>query len=73
MRNTIQLSLKEKCYIAALFGDISEPNRERLFRFGSFPVQAGPLVMSAGYDYCGQLSDGRLLCRKPYPAFREPT
>lgn len=69
MAKPIELSLKEKCYLVALFGDVSQGNQERLFRWGSFPAQAGPLVMQAGYDYCGELNDGRLLYRKPaHPA-----
>ena len=60
----IQLSLKEKCYLVALFGDVPMTKRERLFRYGSFPPQAGPLVMQAGYDMVGQLNDERILARR---------
>jgi hypothetical protein len=60
----ISLTLKEKCYLIALFGDIPAASRERLFRWGSFPPQAGPLVMQAGYDLVGELNNGRILYRR---------
>lgn len=60
----ITLSLKEKCYLVALFGDIPMKRREALFRYGTFPAQAGPYVMQAGYDFVGVLNNGRLLHRK---------
>ncbi len=60
----ISLTLKEKCYLVALYGDIPAKARERMFRFGSFPAQAGPLVMQDGYDLCGELDSGRVLYRK---------
>lgn len=61
----IRLNLKEKCYLVALFGDVSESNRERLFSVSSFPAQAGPLVMQEGYRYIGRLNDGRMVVKKP--------
>lgn len=60
----IKLTLKEKCYLVALFGDIPMERREKMFQYGSFPAQAGPYVMQAGYDFRGELNDGRLLHRK---------
>lgn len=61
----IKLSLPEKCYLVALFGDISEENRERLFSISSFPPQAGPLVMREGYRFIGTLDNGRIAVHKP--------
>lgn len=59
----IKLSLKEKCYIIALFGDIPESARGRLFMVSSFPPQAGPLVMQAGYDFVAGLKNRRIIER----------
>ena len=73
MGKTIKLSLEEKAYLVALYGDIPMRRREAMFRFGTFPAQAGPLVMQGGYDFRGELNDGRLLYRKrgPHPLLCE--
>lgn len=62
---TIKLNLQEKCYLVALFGDVSERQRERLFGVSAFPAQAGPVVMAEGFRFIGTLNDGREVFRKP--------
>ena len=57
----IQLTLEEKYYLVALFGDITMANRERLFSISSFPPQAGPLVMKEGYNFLSHLNNGRIV------------
>jgi hypothetical protein len=47
----IKLTLREKNYLVALYGDISWEARERLFSFSSFPAQCGPYVMQHGYRF----------------------
>ena len=47
----IKLNKAEKCYLVALFGDIPDAARARLFAIGQCPVQIGPLVMQAGYEF----------------------
>ena len=69
----ITLTLKEKCYLVALFGDMPMARREELFQHSSLPAQAGPAVMQAGYDFVGELNSGRVLVRKrgTHPALYE--
>lgn len=47
--------------------------REKLFAWGSFPAQAGPLVMQGGYDFRAELDNGRILVRKrgTHPAVKQ--
>ena len=47
----ITLNLKEKCYLIALFGDVSPAKAKYLFSIGSLPAQAGPLVIQEGYRF----------------------
>lgn len=47
----IKLSLREKCYIIALFGDIPEHRRKELLAISSMPAQAGPAIMIAGKEF----------------------
>lgn len=69
MSKRISLNLKEKCYLVALFGDVPPEARERLFRHGSLPAQAGPGVLREGFEFVGRLNDERVLYRKPaHPA-----
>jgi hypothetical protein len=56
----IKLSLEEMCYLVALFGDITMDHRERLFSVSAYPVQAGPMVAQAGYDFI-HLNNGRIV------------
>jgi hypothetical protein len=60
----IKLSLPEKCYLVALFGDISMEARERVFSISSMPAQAGPLVMQEGWNFIGHLDNGRIAVKK---------
>jgi hypothetical protein len=62
---TIKLSLAEKCYIVALFGDIPMTRREAVFSVSSFPAQAGPLVMAEGYAFVANLDNGRIAVKPP--------
>ena len=41
----IKLSLREKVYIVAMFGDVPAYHRARLAQLGSFPTQAGGAFM----------------------------
>lgn len=51
----IKLTLSEKCYLVALFGDIPEHRREGLFSVSSLPPQTGPAVFYEGYRYVAQI------------------
>ena len=54
---TIKLNLTEKCYLVALFGDVPRHRQVDLFKIGKLPVQAGPAVFAAGYDFRDGLRD----------------
>ena len=51
----IELSLEEKCYLVSLFGDLTLPQRERLFLVSEYPPQAGPIVMEEGRQFLANL------------------
>jgi len=56
----IKLNFAEKCYLVALFGDMTPVVRERLFSTSSFPAQAGPQVMQEGYRFISAHDNGKL-------------
>lgn len=68
----ISLTLDEKKYLVALYGDIPYEARVRLFRIGTFPAQTGPYVMQGGYDFRAELDDGRVIYPKR-PRRRHPS
>jgi hypothetical protein len=51
----ITLTLEEKCYVIAVFGDLPLFKRRRLFGISKLPAQAGPGVMQAGQELADQL------------------
>lgn len=65
---TVKLSLKEKCYLVALFGDIPLEKRKRMFSVSSLPAQAGPAVIAEGYRFLGYLNNGDLLVQNDRPS-----
>lgn len=56
----ITLNLKEKCYLVALFGDIPEHRRAKLYAISSLPAQVGPLVIAEGFNFVEQQREKRL-------------
>lgn len=59
----ISLTLNEKNYLVALYGDIPWEARKRLFSRSSCPVQCGPTVMQDGYQFIGHLRAGTVYGR----------
>lgn len=52
----LKFTLKEMCYLVAVFGDIPLHQRKRLFGLSSCPVHAGYAVVQAGHDLVRQLN-----------------
>lgn len=47
----IKLNLKEKCYIAAVYGDMSGAKRKRLFSASEFPIEASAEMLADGWQF----------------------
>lgn len=61
-----RLTLKEMCYIVAVFGDdIPQYKRERLWRLGSVPAIAG--IIREGEAFVERMNARR---REPHPTLR---
>lgn len=54
---TIGLSLKEKCYLVAIGGDVPDHRRHALFSMGKLPAQLGHLVTAAGQSLVDRLAN----------------
>jgi hypothetical protein len=56
------LTLKEMCYIVAVFGNDDIPlwKRVQLYQQSSLPAQAGPGVFQAGQDFVDRMRRSRI-------------
>lgn len=70
MSAPISLNLEEKCYLVALFGDVPEKQRARLFGVGQFPAQGGIAVMQAGHEFIGATRGVPVMRRPRRPRWR---
>lgn len=59
----VSLSLPEKLYLVALFGDIPDFQRARLWPMAKLPKNAGPLVIAEGRRFVSYIA--RVAARKP--------